>query len=500
MLVGAIAGLVAVGFRLALLQAEHLRTQWVESAIAQGGKPFLGVPLVAVLLVVIVAMATRSVYPAASGSGIPHIKGVLMGIRTLEPLRLILVKFIGGCLAIGAGLSLGREGPTVQMGGAIGHGIAARLGLGANGGPLLLAVGAGAGLSAAFNAPLAGFLFVMEELHFEFAPLPYISAFAASITADLVARAASGQLPAFLVYTHAIPPLTHLPAFILLGVASGLLAIVFKKALIRGIRWADYHQPVAGWLLPIVAGLAGGMAVLTLPEIAGGGHATSEAILNGHLFSGKGVAFILLLLVGKLLLTLISYFARVPGGIFAPMLVIGGVMGYGVGDALSVLFPNWGLDPTVFAAVGMASFFSGVVHAPLTGIALIIEMTNNFKLTFPMMVATLLAFTISEWWGEAPVYEALLNEDLRRSGPPPILFQEPITLHLQVETGSELAGRTLDQLGFPEGVLVVSINRLGHRFVPSGHTTLQPEDGLEIMISGDAAPCATEIRELGRAR
>lgn len=172
-------------------------------------------------------------------------------------------------------------------------------------------------------------------------------------------------------------------------------------------------------------------------------------------------------------------------------------MGYGVGDVLRWLIPAGGVNAAGFAVIGMASFFSGVVHAPLTGVTLIMEMTSNFKLAFPMMVASLAAFIVSEWGGGVPVYEMLLNEDLRRSGPPPVLFQEPISLHIQVEAGSDLDGRTLAHVALPSGALVVRVNRAGSSFVPSGDTLIEAGDRLELMISGDAAPLAAEISDLG---
>ncbi|HNV68109.1 MAG TPA: H(+)/Cl(-) exchange transporter ClcA [Candidatus Ozemobacteraceae bacterium] len=500
-LVGIGAGTVAVAFQEALHVAESLRGRLVAMLTAQGSGIALSAGLFAVLCVLVTAWGTRRFCPEAAGSGIPHLKGVLIGVRTMHGIWLIVVKFIGGLLAIGAGLSLGREGPTVQMGGAVGQlfasGSASKT---PQSGSLLIAVGAGAGLSAAFNAPLAGFLFVMEELHFEFAPMPYISALAASITADMISRMAAGQLPAFLVFSHSTPPLSALPGFAILGVLSGLLALLFKKSLIGGLRWTNHLSPKAAWFVPVAAGMLAWLAVLYLPEVAGGGHETSENMLNGSILH-RGPGLIFLLLAGKFFLTLISYLAKVPGGIFAPMLVIGGLLGLGVGYVHCLILPGLqGVTPEVFAVIGMASFFAGVVHAPLTGLALIIEMTANFKLLFPMMVATLLAFIMSEWWGGEPVYESLLNEDLRRSGPPPVLFQEPLSMHVQVEEESEMVDRRINQIGFPEGVLIVSVNRRGQKFVPSGLTELKEGDALELMISGEVSTCTQEIRDLAHAR
>jgi len=282
----------------------------------------------------------------------------------------------------------------------------------------------------------------------------------------------------------------------LLGVAAGLAAFTFKRALIRGVRRDGILASVPGGLFAPLAGLAGGMALVWLPEIAGAGHGTAEMIINESVPGKLGLSFVLLLLAGKFFLTVISYLAKVPGGIFAPMLALGSLTGYALGLAGNTLFPGAGITPSMFSVIGMASFFSGVVHAPLTGIVLILEMTANFKLLFPMMIASLISFYISEWLGGKPIYESLLNEDLRKSGPPPALFAEPSDLHLVVEEGSEMENREIRSINLPEGVLIVSIRRLGQHIVPAGSTIIQAGDALDIVVSGDVSLFTQEIREL----
>lgn len=495
-LVGGIAGIVAVAFQQALFEVDHLRTQLMHPLLAREWWATPVVLLICVSIVTLVARMTSRFCPEAAGSGIPHLKGVLMNLRNLRWWLLLPVKFVGGVLAIGSGLSLGREGPTVQMGGAVGKMVADRLGLSPKAVPLMISIGAGAGLSAAFNAPLAGFLFVIEELHFELTSLPYITALAASITADTVTRYASGQLPSFHVFAHTTPPLAALPWFALLGVTVGLAAFAFKSALIRGVRRDGVLKSVPDAFFAPLAGLAGGMALVWLPEIAGAGHGTAEMIINESIPGKLGLSFVLVLLAGKFLLTVASYLAKVPGGIFAPMLAIGSLTGYAFGLAANTLFPGAGISPSMFSVIGMASFFSGVVHAPLTGIVLILEMTANFKLLFPMMIASLIAFNISEWLGGKPIYEALLTEDLRKSGLPPALFAEPSDLHLIVEEGSEIENREIRSISLPEGVLIVSIRRLGHNIVPSGSTIIHAGDALDFVVSGDVSLFTQEIREL----
>ena len=227
-LVGLLAGLVAAAFRAVLAAADSLRNALITWAHHY--------PLLGWLFPVCFSAvgASLSVYlvrrfaPEASGSGIPHLEAVLHRYRELHRKRVLLVKFFGGALAIGSGLALGREGPTVQMGGTVGAAVSGWLKAGTRDRLTLIAAGAGAGLSAAFDAPLAGVIFVLEEVQKDFRQAVFGSAFVAAAVAAIVTRLASGQLPDFRIPSYPVPSLIALPVFAVLGLVAGLLGVVYN--------------------------------------------------------------------------------------------------------------------------------------------------------------------------------------------------------------------------------------------------------------------------------
>ncbi|HEY0782731.1 MAG TPA: chloride channel protein, partial [Thermoanaerobaculia bacterium] len=254
-LVGLCAGLTAAAFRLALEAAERGRTALFarlhELPPAAGfalGVLFCALPAGASLFLV------RRFAPETAGSGIPHLKAVLQRLRGMKWRRVVLVKFASGTLAIGGGLTLGREGPTVQMGGALGQMVNGLLRGTARERQTLIAAGAGAGLAAAFNAPLAGVIFVLEELRRDFAPGALTAGFIASVCADIVSRLLLGQSPVFRVASPPVPPLGSLPFFLVLGLATGLLGVLFNRSLLASLR---LFARTARWPAGTAAALVG---------------------------------------------------------------------------------------------------------------------------------------------------------------------------------------------------------------------------------------------------
>lgn len=226
-LVGLLAGLVAIAFRAVLAAGDNVRNALLTGAHRY---PFFGWILPVLFSAIGASLAVflvRHFAPEASGSGIPHLEAVLHRYRELDWKRVLPIKFVGGALAIGGGLALGREGPTVQMGGTVGAAVSSWLKAGTRERLILMAAGAGAGLAAAFNAPLAGVIFVLEEVQKDFRQAVFGSVFIAAAVADIVARFASGQLPVFRIPSYPVPALMALPAFAALGVLAGLLPTPF---------------------------------------------------------------------------------------------------------------------------------------------------------------------------------------------------------------------------------------------------------------------------------
>lgn len=490
-LVGLAAGAVALFFHQALVAAEGARLALF--AWLQGAHPGLGW-LVAMGLGgacgALVGWVTSRFAPEAGGSGIPHVKGVLMHVNTMPWSRILPVKFFGGVLCIGAGFSLGREGPTVQMGAAVGKLVGDVLRVPSKAAPRLMACGAGAGLAAAFHAPLAGFIFTIEELQREFSTLTYIMALIAAVVADIVATSIWGSENVFQATGFPAAPLSSVPMSVLIGLVAGVAGGAFSRSLLFTQRLSSGPLKSPAWARAGLVGLAAGLAAWTVPALAGGGHDITKQMLHGEVLDGGGLGFLLLLFAGKFLLTVLCYFSGVPGGIFAPMLVMGGSLGLIAGTLAGGAFPALAAVPASFVAIGMAAFFSAVVRAPITGIVLVLEMTGEFHQLLPLITASLFATVVAERLGTGPIYEALLEGDLRRRQPEVHAHREPVLIEFVVQEGSEMDGRAIRDLPLPERCLFVTIARQGNDLLPNGETVLMRGDHVTAVLSGAGAGAA----------
>jgi CIC family chloride channel protein len=400
---GAASGFVGAIFRLVLTGADRFR----DAAIlwAQGWRVggFLTIVVGCAAAVAFAAWLVRRFSPYASGSGIPQVEAILNDKLPPTPPRLLLVKFFGGLSAIGSGLALGREGPSVQMGAAVAHIVGK---LSARDWPdskVLIAAGAGAGLATAFNAPIAGAVFVLEELMRRFETRTAIAALGASAAAIAVARALLGVAPDFTVAPLAYVGVEDWPLFVILGAVTGLAGYLYNRALLGMLAAMDR---LGRWPIELRAGVIGaavGALGFFAPELIGGGGDITQHTLAGEaVLTMLPLAFLLRFGLGA-----VSYAAPVPGGLFAPILVLGAQFGLLCGALSRLFLPDAGLDPIAFAVVGMAAFFTGVVQAPITGIVLVIEMTAGFTMLLPMIAACYAAMLVPNLLGGVPIYDSL---------------------------------------------------------------------------------------------
>jgi chloride channel protein, CIC family len=402
-IVGAMSGFLGAMFRLALARADHLRNTLIFWAHGQEVTGIFIVVTACAGTSAIAAWLVRRFSPTASGSGIPCVEAVLKGELQEAPFRVILVKFFGGLLAIGSGLALGREGPSIQMGASFAHFVGKICHRNWPDCRVLIAAGAGAGLATAFNAPIAGAIFVLEELVRRFEPRIAIVALGASSSAIVVVRIILGDMPDFHVQNLAYPSDVMKPLFFILGLLAGVTAIAYNKAIIGAMAAVEklHRWPVE--LRAAMIGGAVGILAWIAPEIVGGGDFITQRTLLGM----ETLAMIPLLFLVRFILGAVSYAAETPGGLFAPMLVLGAQLGLVFGLLCRTLSSDFSIKPEAFAVVGMAAFFCGVVRAPLTGIVLVTEMTGNVSMLLPMLGACFAAMLVPMLLGAAPIYDSL---------------------------------------------------------------------------------------------
>ena len=407
LVVGAMSGAGVACFMLLLERADRLRDALVVRAHAQGFEGFWLLILACAAATGAAASLVRRISPQASGSGIPQVEAVLNGEMPEAPFRIIPVKFIGGVLAIGSGLALGREGPSVHMAATLGHLIGKICRRSWSDCRVLLAAGAGAGLATAFDAPIAGAIFVLEELVRRFELRIAIAALGASASAISVSRAILGDGQDFHLPTLVMPHLAVRPFFFVLGAFAGLMAVVFNRVLLQTMAAMD-RAPVEA--RAALVGAAVGTLAWFLPGLVGGGDPITQRTLIGAGTLGLlPLVFLLRFALGAL-----SYSAGTPGGLFAPLLVLGAQFGLFFGLACQLAFPGLDIQPEGFAVVGMAALFTGIVRAPLTGIVLATEMTADVTMLLPMLGACAMAMLTPTLVKDPPIYDSLREWTVKR--------------------------------------------------------------------------------------
>jgi CIC family chloride channel protein len=481
-LVGLAAGLVASFFRIVLAGTDSLRNNVIHWSYQHPGIGWIFPVIFSMLGAALSVFLVRRFAPETSGSGIPHLEAVLHRLRTLHWRRVLPVKFAAGALAIGSGLAMGREGPTVQMGGAVGAAISSWLKSRPRERRTLIAAGAGAGLAAAFNAPLAGVIFVLEEIQRDFHPFVFGATFLAAAIADIVARLLSGAFPVFSIPNYSTPPTGALPIFAILGILAGLLGVAFNRGLLgmlnRLALLPGKYRLACAASIGAIAGIAGWF----YPIVVGGGHSLAELTLAG----GFVLTAIPLLFIVRFFLTISSYSTGAAGGIFAPLLALGSLLGLAIGQVAHIAWPTAVPEPAVFAVVGMAAYFTAIVRAPLTGIVLIVEMTGNYNQMLPLLVSCFCAYVVAEYLKNLPIYEALLERDLSHDGSH-VSLKEPMVTDLMVEADSPFSGRLVRDLGLPAGCVLIRCLENGQEFVPTALTRLEPHMRITAVIAPQAA-------------
>ncbi|MEB3174226.1 MAG: H(+)/Cl(-) exchange transporter ClcA [Cyanobacteriota bacterium] len=419
LLTGLLTGLVAAAFRGTV---DWLLAQ--RGALAAWLAP--GFPWSAVIPICLAAALTglsfylrRRWAPETSGSGIPQIEGYLQGSAPFAWPRVLAVKFIGGSLALGAGLVAGFEGPTIQMGGALGLMMAGGSASSEERRRLLVAVGAGAGLAAAFNAPLAGVALVREELQesFNVPPWGYPALFVGCVGSTVALRALRGQGAVISLTQFHRAPLASLWMFAVLGIILGIAGYGFNRLLLWSLDRFDQVPPPARRFLGLGVGALVGLVALLYPPLVGSGENTVIWAFDQQASS----LLLLAVFAGRLALTLICYGSGAIGGIFAPLLALATVLSLALAQHFHSGFPAQLPEPAVMAIAGMGALVAATVQAPLTAILLTIEMTDNYFVILPLLITCVGAGLTANYFGARPIYTALLERQTLASANRPKL-------------------------------------------------------------------------------
>jgi CIC family chloride channel protein len=346
-------------------------------------------------------------FPNARGSGVPQTKAALFAREGRITLRTVLGKFFCTSATLASGIPLGREGPSVQVGAGIGSVLGRLLGLRTEQVKNLIPVGAAAAIAAAFNTPLAAVLFSLEEIMGDLHAPVMGAVVLASATAWMVLRVSLGNHPLFKVPQYQLVHPAEFAVYAVLGVAGGVVSVAFTKLLLSmRARFLRFPQKTV-WFQPVAGGLLVGMMGWFVPQVLGVGYGYVGDALNGNL----AFKMMLLLVVMKLLAVTTSYASGNAGGIFGPALFIGAMLGGTVGSLAHRLLPAYTATAGAYALVGMGAVFAGIVRAPMTSVLMIFEMTQDYAVIVPLMIANLVSLFIASRFQREPIYEALAVQD-----------------------------------------------------------------------------------------
>ena len=486
-IVGGIAGFVVILYRMVLEFANDALKQ-ILAFIGNHPIRIAGWFLVLILLAWAVGKLV-SAEPMISGSGIPQLEGEMIGKLDQSWWRVIGGKFLGGFLCLLGGLALGREGPSIQLGAMAGKGVSKGLERGKTEEKFLLTCGASAGLAAAFHAPLAGVMFSLEEVHKNFSVSVLMSVMASSLTADFLASTVFGMTPVFSFTVEKPLPIQYYGMLVLLGGMLGALGAFYNWFTLKVqalYNQAKFLNTAAKLMIPFIcAGILG----ITAPELLGSGHSLIEYLTNVDVL----LSTVIFILVSRFIFSAVCFGSGAPGGIFFPLLVLGGFIG---GVFATVGVDYFGMDAVYinnFVVLAMAGYFSAIVRAPLTGIILIFEMTGSMTQMLSVSIVAIIAYIVATLLNSKPIYESLLERLLLKQEADVKEKQEAekreagrgrkVLTNFVVQYNSTLNEAFISEIKWPDNCLVVSVQRGVKEIIPRGTTKLQVGDVIVILMN-----------------
>ena len=483
-LVGILTGFVVVAYRVSLSLSQHYRKilyDFIKSNVSDMkvvGLFILGIIVISLILGYIVVK-----FPMVKGSGIPQVKGVLIRQMDFSWARELIAKFVGGVLAIGSGMSLGREGPSVQLGAEIGSGVFKIFKRKPFDKKYLVSCGASAGLAAAFGAPISGAIFAVEELHKFMSPLLITCVLISSVCSEFVSKYFFGFKPSFNIKVNTFYQLKYYGLILIFAVIITIIGKAFQVALTKGqdiygsIKMNPYLKPL---LIVIITAFMG----LFFFSVTGGGHSLADKLIHMP-FAYKTLIILFIL---KFLFTIACYSSGIPGGIFLPLLVLGALTGKIYGMFVINLFP--GVTPgyeVYFVVLGMAALLTAVVKTPLTSTLLMLEMTGSFSHFFPLITVCMATFLMTEVLKMKPIYDVLLERMLPKGLVENGDEEKKITIKIPVGLDCSVDNKRVKEIKWPDNCLIVGIERGDREVMPHGDTLILSGDVLVVLTDEKTA-------------
>lgn len=405
-MVGLISGLLVVFFKVSI----NKLFEFIQNFISQFdlSHKLLIFPLITTLGGLISGVLVFKFAPETKGSGIPFVKMVMARMGNITRVRTIVVKFLAGVAGIGTGLSLGREGPSVQLGAGAGALVGKIFKMKGTDQGKLIAAGAGSAIGATFNAPIAGTIFVLEELVNKFSASLLFPVLVATVTASSVARHFLGNNPSF-----TIPYITHdlslegISVCIILGIVAGFLGVAFAKIIYKNNEFFEKMDKIPNWLKPAIAGFGIGVIGIFIPYVLGSGNLSVDLLLQHKL----ALSVVVLVFAVKFFVTPFCFGSGAAGGIFLPMLMLGSFLGYIVASIFNMF--GFHVDVVVMAMIGMGAFLASVARTPITAVVMVFEMTAGYTHILPIMLSAAIADLIAEKLNHRPIYASLIVNQVK---------------------------------------------------------------------------------------
>ena len=489
-MVGIFAGLMVCLYRFLLAGSEHVLRDYL--SIINGNVFYIVIFFIALALMGLLIDFLTKWEVDSAGSGIPQVYAEVKGHMEANWAKVLFSKIVAGVLTALGGLSLGPEGPSVQIGGMAGKGIA-KLFKGSKTDELrLILVGSAVGITAAFNAPLAGVIFVFEEINHGFDKTLVFIALVSAIVSDFISKGIFGQ-STILNFPVLNIPLESYWILIILGVVIGLLGYVYNIGMIKSSDLVNSLK-IPSWLKFVLVFMVSGVVALMIPEISDGGHFMMDMLD----IAIPSLSVLVLLLVLKYLFSMFSFSSGAPGGIFLPILVLGAYIGAVFG---SIVVPGFGWQHDLiyrFIIISMAGFFAATVRSPITGIVLLAEMCGSTESLVAMIIVSLIAYVIPTLLGNEPIYESLYDRLLLKKNRE---FVKKPSKHVLSEYVVPLDCNYINfkikDIPFPKNAIVVSVIRNGRYIIPTEDFHIKYSDQIQILTDSNDYPYVRqEIEEL----